>query len=218
MHVDVLDVCLLLASLALWLDNPHCAFKAVLLLASCPQGANFSSCVLSRISTKCKVHVTQTHTSCCYGKAINASLILFLFLYHLLPCYACRCAECLHCLCHLLFVSFCMIHSKEVCLSGSCLILFMENKIFIKLVSTINIKKFVTLFFSPIRGLRSIPSLSQFRRLRYLWINNNKVIRYSFKEQNNASILPDYYFVVLYSIKYYIYCQTNGLFSVSRLV
>lgn len=39
MHIEVLDVCLLLASLTLWLDNPCCTFKAVFLLASCPQGA-----------------------------------------------------------------------------------------------------------------------------------------------------------------------------------
>lgn len=39
MLIDVLDVCLLLASLALCLVNPCCAVKAVFLLASCPQGA-----------------------------------------------------------------------------------------------------------------------------------------------------------------------------------
>lgn len=58
--------------------------------------------------------------------------------------------------------------------------------------------------FPSTRGLRSIPSLSQFRRLKHLWINNNKVMRYSFKEQNNASILPDYHFVFFSNIKYYI--------------
>lgn len=92
-----------------------------------PRVPNFLSVVLSRISTSCKVHVTQTHNSCCYRKAINVSLILFLFLYHLLPCYVCRCAECLQCLCHLFIVSFSDIYSKEVGLSSSCIILFMEN-------------------------------------------------------------------------------------------
>ncbi|XP_031445919.1 leucine-rich repeat-containing protein 72 isoform X3 [Phasianus colchicus] len=34
------------------------------------------------------------------------------------------------------------------------------------------------------QGLRSIPSLSLFRRLRYLWINNNKIQDLSFLEKN----------------------------------
>lgn len=84
-------------------------------------------------------------------------------------------------------------------------------QIFIKLLSTINVKNLL-LFFLSTRGLRSIPSLSQFRRLRYLWINDNKVIRYSFKEQNNTSILPDYYFVVFYNIKYYIIVKLINYF------
>lgn len=39
MYIHVLGVCLLLASLALWLNNPHCTFKAIFLLGLCPQGA-----------------------------------------------------------------------------------------------------------------------------------------------------------------------------------
>uniref|UniRef100_A0A8C3LWW5 Leucine rich repeat containing 72 n=1 Tax=Chrysolophus pictus TaxID=9089 RepID=A0A8C3LWW5_CHRPC len=41
-----------------------------------------------------------------------------------------------------------------------------------------------TTLFSSSRGLRSIPSLSLFRRLRYLWINNNKIQDLSFLEKN----------------------------------
>ncbi|NWX27851.1 LRC72 protein, partial [Notiomystis cincta] len=39
-------------------------------------------------------------------------------------------------------------------------------------------------FFSSTRGLRSIPSLSQFHKLRYLWINNNKIQDLSFLVKN----------------------------------
>ncbi|XP_032927006.1 leucine-rich repeat-containing protein 72 isoform X3 [Catharus ustulatus] len=41
------------------------------------------------------------------------------------------------------------------------------------------------------RGLRSIPSLSQFRRLRYLWINNNKI-------QDLTFLIKNYYLTELY--------------------
>ncbi|NWZ03432.1 LRC72 protein, partial [Loxia curvirostra] len=47
------------------------------------------------------------------------------------------------------------------------------------------------LFFSSIRGLRSIPSLSQFRRLRYLWINSNKI-------QDLTFLIKNYYLTELY--------------------
>ncbi|NXV09844.1 LRC72 protein, partial [Cettia cetti] len=40
-------------------------------------------------------------------------------------------------------------------------------------------------------GLRSIPSLSQFRRLRYLWINNNKI-------QDLTFLIKNYYLTELY--------------------
>ncbi|NXK47696.1 LRC72 protein, partial [Chauna torquata] len=46
-----------------------------------------------------------------------------------------------------------------------------------------NINTFVTLFSST-RGLRSIPSLSRFHRLRYLWINNNKIQDLTFLKKN----------------------------------
>ncbi|NXW77423.1 LRC72 protein, partial [Hirundo rustica] len=46
-------------------------------------------------------------------------------------------------------------------------------------------------FFSSTRGLRSIPSLSQFRRLRYLWINNNKI-------QDLTFLIKNYYLTELY--------------------
>ncbi|NXD20048.1 LRC72 protein, partial [Spelaeornis formosus] len=49
----------------------------------------------------------------------------------------------------------------------------------------------VTLFFSSTRGLRSIPSLSQFRKLRYLWINNNKI-------QDLTFLIKNYYLTELY--------------------
>ncbi|NXS55636.1 LRC72 protein, partial [Brachypteracias leptosomus] len=39
-------------------------------------------------------------------------------------------------------------------------------------------------FLSSIRGLRSIPSLSRFHRLRYLWINNNKIQDLTFLIKN----------------------------------
>ncbi|NWW56679.1 LRC72 protein, partial [Ifrita kowaldi] len=42
----------------------------------------------------------------------------------------------------------------------------------------------VTLFFLSTRGLRSIPSLSQFPRLRYLWINDNKIQDLTFLVKN----------------------------------
>ncbi|KFR06312.1 Leucine-rich repeat-containing protein 72, partial [Opisthocomus hoazin] len=54
-------------------------------------------------------------------------------------------------------------------------------------LSIINIKKFVTVLFffsSSTRGQRSIPSLSQFHRLRYLWINNNKIQDLTFLIKN----------------------------------
>ncbi|KAM7071860.1 leucine-rich repeat-containing protein 72 isoform 2-T2 [Acridotheres tristis] len=41
------------------------------------------------------------------------------------------------------------------------------------------------------QGLRSIPSLSQFRRLRYLWINNNKI-------QDLTFLIKNYYLTELY--------------------
>ncbi|XP_054372198.1 leucine-rich repeat-containing protein 72 isoform X2 [Molothrus aeneus] len=41
------------------------------------------------------------------------------------------------------------------------------------------------------QGLRSIPSLSQFRRLRYLWINNNKIEDLTF-------LIKNYYLTELY--------------------
>ncbi|PKU30002.1 hypothetical protein llap_19694 [Limosa lapponica baueri] len=40
------------------------------------------------------------------------------------------------------------------------------------------------LFFSSTRGLRIIPSLSRFHRLRYLWINNNKIQDLTFLIKN----------------------------------
>ncbi|NWI90644.1 LRC72 protein, partial [Pitta sordida] len=39
-------------------------------------------------------------------------------------------------------------------------------------------------FFSSSRGLRSIPSLSKFHRLRYLWLNNNKIQDLTFLIKN----------------------------------
>ncbi|NWS21362.1 LRC72 protein, partial [Pachyramphus minor] len=39
-------------------------------------------------------------------------------------------------------------------------------------------------FFSSTRGLRSIPSLSQFNRLKYLWLNNNKIQDLTFLFKN----------------------------------
>ncbi|NXO62911.1 LRC72 protein, partial [Phainopepla nitens] len=47
------------------------------------------------------------------------------------------------------------------------------------------------LLFSSTRGLRSVPSLSQFRRLRYLWINNNKI-------QDLTFLIKNYYLTELY--------------------
>ncbi|XP_072781667.1 leucine-rich repeat-containing protein 72 isoform X4 [Taeniopygia guttata] len=41
------------------------------------------------------------------------------------------------------------------------------------------------------QGLKSIPSLSQFRRLRYLWINNNKI-------QDLTFLIKNYYLTELY--------------------
>ncbi|XP_064267484.1 leucine-rich repeat-containing protein 72 isoform X2 [Passer domesticus] len=41
------------------------------------------------------------------------------------------------------------------------------------------------------KGLRSIPNLSQFRRLRYLWINNNKI-------QDLTFLIKNYYLTELY--------------------
>ncbi|XP_053817386.1 leucine-rich repeat-containing protein 72 isoform X4 [Vidua chalybeata] len=41
------------------------------------------------------------------------------------------------------------------------------------------------------QGLRSIPSLSQFRRLKYLWINNNKI-------QDLTFLIKNYYLTELY--------------------
>ncbi|KAI1242758.1 Leucine-rich repeat-containing protein 72, partial [Lamprotornis superbus] len=41
------------------------------------------------------------------------------------------------------------------------------------------------------QGLRSIPSLSQFRRLRYLWVNNNKI-------QDLTFLIKNYYLTELY--------------------
>ncbi|NXF01524.1 LRC72 protein, partial [Smithornis capensis] len=40
------------------------------------------------------------------------------------------------------------------------------------------------IFFSSSRGLRSIPSLSKFHRLRYLWLNNNKIQDLTFLIKN----------------------------------
>ncbi|NXB71973.1 LRC72 protein, partial [Donacobius atricapilla] len=45
--------------------------------------------------------------------------------------------------------------------------------------------------FLSTRGLRSIPSLSQFRRLRYLWINNNKI-------QDLTFLIKNYHLTELY--------------------
>lgn len=67
-----------------------------------------TSPVFWAVSINGKVHRTHTPwaNKCRYGNKNNLPLSLFPFLYHLLLCYAFRCVECLHCLCHLLLCVF----------------------------------------------------------------------------------------------------------------
>lgn len=138
--------CLLLASLALWLDKPHCAFKAVFLLGLCPQDAKLLSFFSEQFLQTAKYMGLILS-----GKINGKKTYLFPLLYHpfttpiaLLRFQVCRMLTLSPSL-HLSllwflqkcgFLVFVLYHLEKI-------------QLFIKWLSIINVKKYVTFFFLP---------------------------------------------------------------------